>query len=94
MKNLTIEEIRIEIAQRNLFDWTIGETSIEKTFLFKDFRQAMAFMNTCGEIAEQMNHHPDWRNIYNQVEVILSTHETGGITINDLELAQAMNRLI
>lgn len=92
MKNLKEEELNIEMSERRLLDWEVKGKFIHKSFRFKDFIQAMAFMNSCAQEAENMNHHPDWRNVYNQVDVVLNTHETGGITIKDLELAEFMNQ--
>lgn len=60
---------------------------------FKDFAQAMAFMNAVAEVAERMNHHPEWTNVYNRVNVRLTTHDAGGLTQLDFDLAQAMDAL-
>mgnify|MGYP002876151016 CR=1 FL=1 len=66
-------------------------SAITKTFLFKDFNQAWGFMSRCALLAEQLNHHPEWFNVYNRVEVTLSTHDAGGLSSLDVELAHAMN---
>ncbi|OXT02940.1 4a-hydroxytetrahydrobiopterin dehydratase [Notoacmeibacter marinus] len=73
-------------------DWEAAPSSraIRKSFKFTDFRAAMAFMNAVAEDAERMNHHPDWSNSYNRVEVELATHDAGGVTERDIELARAM----
>ena len=73
--------------------WTIQEDQLQKTFRFHDFREAFAFMSRTAETAEAMNHHPDWRNIYNRVHVTLSTHDAGGLTELDFQLAAAMEHL-
>lgn len=70
--------------------WELQGHSLQKTFRFKDFRTAFAFMTRIAEAAETLNHHPEWRNIYNQVQVVLSTHDVGGITRLDFDLAEAM----
>ena len=67
-----------------------GGKAIAKSFKFADFRAAMAFMNAVADDAEEMNHHPDWSNSYNTVDVQLSTHDAGGVTERDLALARAM----
>ena len=66
-------------------------SAISKTFLFKDFSQAWGFMSRCALLAEQLNHHPEWFNVYNRVEVTLSTHDAGGLSSLDVQLARAMN---
>jgi 4a-hydroxytetrahydrobiopterin dehydratase len=67
--------------------------AITRKFTFKDFREAFAFMTAVAEIAEKMNHHPEWLNIYKTVEVTLSTHDAGGLTDLDIKLAEAMDKL-
>ena len=64
---------------------------IGKTFVFKDFNEAFGFMTRAALVAEKMDHHPEWRNIYKTVEVVLSTHDAGGLTKLDIELATVMN---
>ena len=70
-----------------------GRDAIQKTFKFKDFNAAFGFMTRAALIAEKMDHHPEWRNVWNRVEVVLSTHDAGGLTELDLELAEAMDRI-
>lgn len=65
--------------------------AIGKTFTFKDFNEAFGFMARAALIAEKMDHHPEWRNVYKTVEVVLSTHDAGGVTALDIQLAKAMN---
>lgn len=65
--------------------------AIKKEFLFKDFNQAFGFMTRVAMVAEQMNHHPEWFNVYNRVNVVLTTHDTGGISDKDFQLAQFMD---
>jgi len=73
--------------------WTIGKgrKSIAKKFTFKDFNAAFGFMTRIALIAEQMNHHPEWFNVYNRVEVVLTTHDTGGVSDKDLKMARIMD---
>src|SRR6187402_2494686 len=70
---------------------TSGRDAIGKTFVFKDFNEAFGFMTRAALVAEKMDHHPEWRNVYKTVEVALSTHDAGGVTRLDIELAKAMN---
>lgn len=64
---------------------------ISKEFKFKDFVQAFGFMTQVGMYAEKNNHHPEWKNIYNKLWVDLSTHDAGGVTLKDIDLASYMN---
>ena len=74
-------------------DWRMDEVSLHAQWKFKDFAQAMAFMNAVAEVAERMNHHPEWTNVYNRVNVRLTTHDAGGLTHLDFDLSQAMDAL-
>lgn len=67
--------------------------AITKTFRFRGFRDALAFMLRAGFEADHMNHHPEWRNVYNRVEVRLTTHDAGGLTERDLALAERMEKV-
>ena len=71
-----------------------GRDAIAKSFKFKDFNQAFGFMTRAALIAEKMDHHPEWFNVYNKVDVTLSTHSAGGVTDLDIKLAAALNALI
>lgn len=73
--------------------WHIEAGTLRRTFTFPDFAAAFAFMTRVAAEAELMNHHPDWRNVWNRVEVQLNTHDAGGITELDFRLAAAMDRL-
>ncbi|HEX9214392.1 MAG TPA: 4a-hydroxytetrahydrobiopterin dehydratase [Bradyrhizobium sp.] len=70
-----------------------GREAIGKTFVFKDFNEAFGFMTRAALVAEKMDHHPEWRNVYKTVEVVLSTHDAGGVTGLDIELAKSMNAI-
>lgn len=69
-----------------------GKDALEKTFLFKDFKQAFAFMTRVAEDAEDLNHHPEWFNVYRTVKVKLTTHDAKGLTALDVELARRMDK--
>ncbi len=70
-----------------------GREAIHKSFKFKDFNEAFGFMSRVALIAERMDHHPEWRNVWNTVEVVLATHDAGGITKLDIDLARKMNEI-
>ena len=72
---------------------TPGRDAIAKKFEFKDFNEAFGFMARVALVAEKMNHHPEWFNVYKTVEVTLSTHDAGGLTELDVKLAETMDRL-
>jgi 4a-hydroxytetrahydrobiopterin dehydratase len=67
--------------------------AISRKFVFKDFNEAFGFMTRAALVAEKMDHHPEWFNVYKTVEVTLATHDAGGVTELDVKLAEAMNRL-
>ena len=70
-----------------------GRDAISRKFTFKDFSEAFGFMARAAMVAEKLDHHPEWFNVYNKVEVTLATHEAGGVTERDVQLAQEMNRV-
>jgi len=71
-----------------------GPDAIARKFEFKDFSAAFAFMTRVALLAEKMDHHPEWSNVYNKVEVTLTTHDAGGVTAKDIEMAEAMEAWI
>jgi 4a-hydroxytetrahydrobiopterin dehydratase len=70
-----------------------GRDAISRKFSFKDFNEAFGFMARAALIAEKLDHHPEWFNVYNRVEVTLATHDAGGVTERDIKLAEAMDQL-
>jgi 4a-hydroxytetrahydrobiopterin dehydratase len=70
-----------------------GRDAISRKFVFQDFSQAFGFMTRAALVAEKLDHHPEWFNVYKNVEVTLSTHDAGGLTELDVKLAEAMDRL-
>jgi 4a-hydroxytetrahydrobiopterin dehydratase len=68
-----------------------GRDAIHRTFVFSDFNEAFGFMARVALAAEKADHHPEWRNVYKTVEVVLSTHDAGGVTARDVDLAKVMN---
>lgn len=83
-----------DAAIRDLNGWAEvpGRDAIIKTFTFKDFNAAFGFMSRAALLAEKMDHHPEWYNIYNRVEVTLATHDAGGVTQKDIDLATFMDK--
>jgi len=70
-----------------------GRDAIARKFTFRDFNEAFGFMTRAALVAEKMDHHPEWFNVYRTVEVTLSTHDAGGVTELDVTLAEAMDRI-
>ena len=82
-------------ALSKLKGWTdvSGRDAITKKFVFKDFNEAFGFMTRVALVAEKMDHHPEWFNVYRTVDVTLATHDAGGVTNLDVQLAEAMDWL-
>jgi 4a-hydroxytetrahydrobiopterin dehydratase len=91
MAKLTIEELKA--ALKRLPDWQLaaGREAITRRFEFVDFDAAFAFMARVALLAAKMDHHPEWFNVYNRVDVTLATHDAGGVTQKDVDLAMAMD---
>ena len=75
-------------------NWTIHEQSISRELIFNDFNEAFGFMSRVALLAEGRNHHPNWSNIYNRLSITLSTHDLGGLSDLDVELAAAIDQLL
>lgn len=90
-KKLAPEEIESRLA--DLPGWQLTAGKLHRTFRFEDFVRAFGFMSQVAILAEKMDHHPEWSNVYDRVEVDLTTHDAGGLTVLDFELAAHMNRL-
>ncbi len=84
----------VEEAMAGLAGWVLAQDglSISRSFVFKNFSEAFAFMTRSALAAEKLDHHPDWSNVYKTVDVKLNTHDAGGLTALDFELAKRMNR--
>ena len=91
LTKLSDEQIRKELT--DLSGWSIVNGKLHKDFIFKDFIEAFGFMSTAALHIEKMNHHPEWFNVYNKSKVDLTTHDAGGITQNDINLARILNSL-
>ncbi|MGJ4953784.1 4a-hydroxytetrahydrobiopterin dehydratase [Bradyrhizobium sp. HKCCYLS20291] len=70
-----------------------GREAITRSFSFRDFNEAFGFMTRVALVAEKLDHHPEWRNVYRTVDVVLTTHDAGGVTTRDIELAKAMDAI-
>jgi len=92
MKRLT--EIEIQKALLSLGGWEFEKNGIIKEFVFANFKDALATMNRIGKVAEEMNHHPEWFNVYNKLNIRLSTHDQGGITQLDIDLAKTIEEIV
>jgi 4a-hydroxytetrahydrobiopterin dehydratase len=93
---LNSEEIAAKLEELNSAGnrqpvWSIEDGKLHTTFRFTDFVEAFAFMSAIAMVAERVNHHPEWFNVYNQVRVDLTTHDADGLTELDFQLASAMN---
>jgi 4a-hydroxytetrahydrobiopterin dehydratase len=95
MSLLLTDAERNRLADR-LPSWTIANDgrAIERTFVFKDFSEAWGFMSRVALLAERMDHHPEWSNVWNMVRISLSTHDAGGLTDRDVKLAAAIDSLL
>ena len=74
--------------------WRIDGDHLKRSYRFRDFSQAWGFMNRVALLAEAQDHHPEWFNVYNKVEIALTTHDAGGLSARDVRLANAINALI
>lgn len=92
MKRLTDNEIDYNLTV--LKGWSLDDNRIVKNVVFKNFKEAFAAMVKIGVAAEELNHHPDWYNSYNKLNIKLSTHSVGGITMKDFELAEKIEEII
>ena len=92
VEKLTHEERETWLAALPQWSLARGGDAIERKFAFADFSEAFAFMTRVAILAEKHDHHPEWFNVYNRVEITLSTHDAGGLTSKDIELARFIDR--
>lgn len=90
-KRLTEAERKAALAELPGWAMLEGRDAMRKAFRFADFSAAFGFMARVALAAEKLDHHPEWSNVYNRVEVVLSTHDAGGLTARDLALAKAID---
>jgi len=91
-KKLTRREVAEAVAR--LPGWRLANGKLHREFVFDDFEAAFAFMTRVAVLAEDRDHHPDWSNVYNRVTIDLATHDAGGITEKDCDLATAIERVL
>lgn len=91
----TLDETARKTLAVRVPQWQLvnGRDAITRTFKFKDFNAAFGFMTRLALVAEKLDHHPEWSNVYNRVEITLSTHDAGGLTERDIALAEAADRI-
>lgn len=94
MERRLLSETEVRSALAGLPGWELREGRLVRGFRFADFVAAFGFMARVALLAERMNHHPDWSNAYNRVEVALSTHDLGGLSTLDVELARQIAQLV
>ncbi len=94
MARTALTAAELDAALAGLAGWSrvADRDAIARTFTFADFNAAFGWMTRVALLAERMDHHPEWRNVYRTVEVVLATHDAGGVTELDLRMAKAMNR--
>ena len=91
MMKLSSEQISEQL--KSLPGWSVKDEKLHRDFEFESFNQAFGFMTRASMEIEKMNHHPEWFNVYNKLSVDLMTHDAGGITENDIQLAKILNSL-
>ena len=92
---MTIEKLDAQRVQQKLAElpnWELRDEKLYRKFSFENFVEAFGFMTKAALLAETMNHHPEWSNVYNRVEVYLTTHDANGISEKDFELARLMSK--
>ncbi len=91
IQKLSDQEINKSLADLQGWARMNDKHALQKNFKFKDFNQAWSFMSRCALLAEKMDHHPEWFNVYNRVDVVLTTHDANGISERDIKMAKAMD---
>ena len=96
MSPTPLSETEIAAALAGLPGWAkaAGRSAIVKKFQFADFSEAWGFMSRVALLAESQNHHPEWFNVWNRVEITLSTHDAGGLSARDVKLAEAIEKVV
>ena len=91
---MRLSQTDIDEELKNLPGWSVVNEKLHKEFQFDSFNQAFGFMTRAAIEIEKMNHHPEWFNVYNKITIELTTHDAGGITKNDVNLAKILNSLV
>lgn len=93
VERLSAEARKSALAELPGWSEVAGREAIQRTFTFRDFNEAFGFMSRAALVAEKTDHHPEWKNVYRTVEVVLATHDAGGVTRLDIDLARSMNAI-
>jgi 4a-hydroxytetrahydrobiopterin dehydratase len=93
MSSSRLSEAELKQALEELNGWSIEAGKLHRQYQFPSFVEAFGFMSSLALVAESMGHHPEWFNVYNRVTIDLTTHDAGGITAKDVELARKANQL-
>jgi 4a-hydroxytetrahydrobiopterin dehydratase len=91
---MKLSQTDIDEELKSLSGWSVVNEKLHKEFLFESFNQAFGFMTRAAMEIEKMNHHPEWFNVYNKITIELTTHDAGGITKNDVNLAKILDSLV
>jgi len=91
---IRLSQTDIDEELKNLLGWSVVNEKLHKEFQFDSFNQAFGFMTRAAMEIEKMNHHPEWFNVYNRITIELTTHDAGGITKNDVNLAKILDSLV
>lgn len=96
MKYEKLDPTAIDTMLAERRQWELGRdgAAISRSFRFRDFSEAFAFMTRCALLAEKFDHHPEWFNVYNRVDIVLSTHAVSGLSALDFKMAEAIDRLL
>ena len=90
MARQKLSDTELRSALGTLAGWSVQNGKLHREYKFPDFAHAFGFMATSAVLIEKMNHHPEWSNVYNRVTIDLTTHDSGGITQNDVDLARVL----
>lgn len=90
----TLDDTARAALAGDLPGWHVDGAHLKRSFRFRDFNEAWGFMNRVALLAERQDHHPEWFNVYNRVEIALTTHDAGGLSARDVRLARAIDALI
>jgi 4a-hydroxytetrahydrobiopterin dehydratase len=94
IEQLTDEERAAALDRLGDWDFDEARDAMTRQFLFADFSEAFAFMTRVALLAEQQDHHPEWSNVWNRVDILLTTHDAGGLSARDVRLAKAIDALL
>lgn len=93
MARQKLSDAELRSALGTLAGWSVHDGKLHREYKFPDFPHAFGFMATSAVVIEKMNHHPEWSNVYNRVTINLTTHDSGGITQNDVDLARVLENI-